>query len=215
MPTPEPACDEVLIRASACGVCHTEFDEIEGRLHLRLPVVPGHEIVGRVVRLGTSVTQFSQHDRVGVGWIYRSSGEPDENLSPKFVATGCDVDGGYAQFMIAPAAYVVPILRTLSDTEAAPLMCAGAIGYRALKLTGIRDGEPLGLTGFGASGHLVLPTAKHLYPSSPVFVFARESSVRQIARAVPIGRATSAKLRHHGLKPLSTRLRRGNRLSSR
>ncbi len=181
LPTPEPADDEVLIQVAACGVCHTELDEIEGRLQPRLPVVPGHEVVGRVVRLGSAVTQFREQDRVGVGWIFHSSGAPDENLSPRFVATGCDVDGGYAQLMIAKAGYAVPIPAALSDIEAAPLMCAGAIGYRALKLANIRDGDPLGLMGFGASGHLVLPTARHLYPHSPIFVFARESSVRKFA----------------------------------
>lgn len=181
MPTPIPTDDEVLIEVSACGVCHTELDEIEGRLPSRLPVVPGHEVIGRVVKSGASVTRFRTGDRVGVGWIHHSSGEPDENLSPRFVATGCDVNGGYAQYMTVPASYAVPICEDLSDTQAAPLLCAGAIGYRALKLTGIRDGDPLGLMGFGASAHVVLPTAKHLYPNSPIYVFAREPSSRQFA----------------------------------
>tara|TARA_R110002073_G_scaffold333393_2_gene520882 strand:+ start:2909 stop:3919 length:1011 start_codon:yes stop_codon:yes gene_type:complete len=182
MVTPEPAENELLIQVAACGVCHTELDEIEGRLTPpRLPVVLGHEVVGRVVARGARVTRFAIGDRVGVGWIHHSSGTADENLSPQFAATGCDVNGGYAQFMTVPEDYAVAIPDNLSDTQAAPLMCAGAIGYRALRLTGIRDGEPLGLMGFGGSGHLVLPTAKHLFPNSPVYVFTRDESVQQFA----------------------------------
>jgi alcohol dehydrogenase, propanol-preferring len=181
IPTPVPRDDEILIRVSACGVCHTELDEIEGRLLPKLPVVPGHEVIGRIAALGTDDTQFHKGDRVGVGWIHCSSGCVDENLSSQFVATGCDVNGGYAQFMTVPARYAVPIPSSIDDYQAAPLMCAGAIGYRALKLTGIRDGDRLGLMGFGASAHLVLPLAKHLYPHSPVCVFAREAATRQFA----------------------------------
>jgi len=179
---PRPAEDELLIEVAACGVCHTELDEIEGRLvPSRLPVIPGHEVIGRVAELGRQVSSFQVGDRVGVGWIHHSSGQADENLSPDFLATGCDVDGGYAEYMTAPAAYAVPIPESLSDVQAAPLMCAGAIGYRALRLTGLRDGEPLGLMGFGGSAHLVLPTAKHLFPNSPVFVFTRDPSVQRFA----------------------------------
>ncbi|EMI18557.1 zinc-binding alcohol dehydrogenase family protein [Rhodopirellula maiorica SM1] len=180
--TPKPAESELLIRVAACGVCHTELDEIEGRLRPpHLPIVLGHEVVGCVVERGKHVTRFANGDRVGVGWIHHSSGDEDENLSPQFAATGCDVNGGYAQFMTVPEDYAVAIPDALSDTQAAPLMCAGAIGYRALRLTGLRDGQPLGLMGFGGSGHLVLPTAKHLYPNSPVYVFTRDESVQQFA----------------------------------
>ena len=181
--TPTPADNELLIRVAACGVCHTELDEIEGRLTPpRLPIVLGHEVAGRVVERGKRVTLFAIGDRVGVGWIHHSSGDEDENLSPRFAATGCDVNGGYAEFMTVSEDYAVAIPDALSDTQAAPLMCAGAIGYRALRLTGLRDGEPLGLMGFGGSGHLVLPTAKHLFPNSPVYVFTRDESVQQFAR---------------------------------
>jgi propanol-preferring alcohol dehydrogenase len=182
LPTPTPAADEVLLRVLACGVCHTELDEIEGRLPPpRLPIVLGHEVVGRVEELGGDVSELSIGQRMGVGWIHCSSGEPDENLSPEFMATGCDVNGGYAQFMTVPARYAVPIPESFSDEQAAPLMCAGAIGFRALRLTGIADGDALGLMGFGGSAHLVLQTTKHLYPKSPVYVFAREPAVREFA----------------------------------
>lgn len=182
MDRPSPAAHELLLEVIACGVCHTELDEIEGRLTPpHLPVIPGHEIIGRVVERGAEVRRFNLGDRVGVGWIHHSSGAADENLSSEFAGTGCDVNGGFAEFMTVPQNYAVRIPDGLTDTQAAPLMCAGAIGFRALRLTGIRDGDPLGLMGFGGSGHLVLPTAKHLFPSSPVYVFTRESSVQQFA----------------------------------
>lgn len=181
--TPKPTDHELLIRVSACGVCHTELDEIEGRLTPpRLPIIPGHEVIGRVADRGRNVSRFKRGDRVGVGWIHHSSGMPDENLSPQFAATGCDVNGGYAEFMTVPETYAVAIPEGLTDSQAAPLMCAGAIGYRALRLTGIRDGDPLGLMGFGGSGHLTLPTAKYLFPRSPIYVFTRDEPVRQFAR---------------------------------
>lgn len=179
---PVPKDDELLLRVLACGVCHTELDEIEGRLTPSvLPIVLGHEIVGRIVERGKFATRFNVGDRVGVGWIHRSDGSSNENLATQFVATGCDVNGGYAEYMTVPEGYAVAIPDNMTDVQAAPLMCAGAIGYRALRLTGIRDGDPLGLMGFGGSGHLVLKTAKHLYPNSPVYVFARDDSVKQFA----------------------------------
>jgi propanol-preferring alcohol dehydrogenase len=182
LPKPEPAADELLIRVAVCGVCHTELDEIEGRLTPpRLPVVPGHQVVGRVEDRGREVTAFSIGDRVGVGWIHHSNGMPDENLSPEFAATGCDVNGGYAEYMTVGEDYAVAIPEQLADTEAAPLMCAGAIGYRALRLASIGDSQPLGLMGFGGSAHLVLQVSKHLYPNSPVYVFDRKAEVREFA----------------------------------
>jgi len=179
LPDPIPAADEVLIRVTACGVCHTELDEIEGRLPPgRLPVIPGHEVVGRIVERGRDVDSLAVGDRVGVGWIHSSDGSDNENLSPDFRATGCDVHGGYAELMTAKAAYAFSIPDNLTDIQAAPLLCAGAIGYRALRLTHLTNGQPLGLTGFGGSGHLVLQLARHQFPDSPVFVFARSSEVR-------------------------------------
>ncbi|MFQ5731544.1 MAG: alcohol dehydrogenase catalytic domain-containing protein [Planctomycetaceae bacterium] len=183
LPTPQPQPGEVLVRTSVCGVCHTELDEIEGRTPPpELPVVPGHEIVGRVESLGPGVTRWNIGDRVGIGWIHSSSGADDENLSPEFRATGRDVNGGYAEFVTVPQEYAFPIPACFSDRQAAPLLRAGAIGYRALRLTNLTDGEPLGLTGFGASAHLVLQLARYLYPHSPISVFARAERARDFAQ---------------------------------
>jgi propanol-preferring alcohol dehydrogenase len=183
LPLPVPGPTEVRLRVAACGVCHTELDEIEGRVATaRLPIVLGHQAVGRVDRLGRRVRRHREGDRVGVGWIHHSSGGADENLSSEFRATGRDVDGGYAEYMTVPADYAYPIPRAFSDVEAAPLLCAGGVGYRALRLAHLRDGEPLGLTGFGASAHLVLQLARYLYPRSPVSVFAREPAQQAFAR---------------------------------
>ena len=179
---PSPADDEILIRVAACGVCHTELDEIEGRTPPpELPVIPGHEVVGRVVATGRNARRFNLEDRVGVGWIHSSDGTRTENISPAFRATGRDVNGGYAELMTVPEAYAVPVPDEFGDIEAAPLMCAGAVGYRSLRLSGLVNGEILGLTGFGGSGHLVLQMARHLYPDSPVFVFARSERERRFA----------------------------------
>jgi propanol-preferring alcohol dehydrogenase len=181
LPTPEPGPGEVRVAVSACGVCHTELDEIEGRTAPPvLPVVPGHEIVGRVDALN-GVTRFKQGDRVGVGWIHSSTGEADENLSAEFRATGRDVNGGYAEYMTVPADYAYPIPEVFSDKAAAPLLCAGGVGYRSLKLTKLQDGQRLGLTGFGGSAHLVLQLARHRYPNSEIYVFARDEDARAFA----------------------------------
>lgn len=183
LPIPQPKPGEVRLRVAACGVCHTELDEIEGRTAPpTLPVVLGHEVVGHVDELGAGVATLKLGDRVGVGWIHSSSGEVDENLSPKFRATGRDANGGYAEYMTVPESYAYPIPTFFSDAEAAPLLCAGAIGYRALRLTQLRDGELLGLTGFGGSAHLVLQIARHRFPNSPVHVFARDPVEREFAK---------------------------------
>ena len=185
IPTPIPATNEILIRVNACGVCHTELDEIEGRTPPpSLPVVPGHEVIGRVAANGSGASKFEIGDRVGVGWIFKSSGDERENISEEFVATGRDVNGGYAEYMTVHEHYAYHIPDGFSDYEAAPLLCAGGVGYRALKLTGIENGNILGLTGFGGSGHLVLQLANYLYPESPVFVFARSPQEREFAVAL-------------------------------
>ncbi len=189
LPTPVPGEGETLLRVRACGVCHTELDEIEGRTPPpRLPVVLGHQVVGRVERAGSGATRFRLGERVGVAWIYSACGacafcrRGEENLCPDFRATGRDADGGYAEFMVVPEDFAYPIPDVFSDAEAAPLLCAGAIGYRSLRLCGLVDGQTLGLTGFGASAHLVLKMARHRYPRTPVFVFARSERERAFAR---------------------------------
>jgi len=182
LPVPQPEDEQLLIEVSVCGVCHTELDEIEGRTApARLPIVPGHEVVGRVAGLGANASLFNVGDRVGVGWIHSSDGGEAENLSDEFRATGRDVDGGYAEYMTVGERYAYRIPAPFSDEEAAPLLCAGAVGYRALMRAGLRNGQPLGLTGFGGSGHLVLQLARHLYPDSLIYVFARSPKERDFA----------------------------------
>lgn len=182
LPDPVPGPGEVRIRLAACGVCHTELDEIEGRTAPpSLPIIPGHEAVGYVDALGPATHRHGVGDRVGVGWIHDSSGGDAENLSPAFRATGRDANGGYAEFMTVPESYAFRLPDRFSAVEAAPLLCAGAVGYRALKLTGLADGEALGLTGFGGSAHLVLQFARHHYPNSPTAVFARDPAQRELA----------------------------------
>jgi propanol-preferring alcohol dehydrogenase len=144
-------------------------------------MVPGHEVIGRVSEIGDRVTNHAVGDRVGVGWILKSSGNDDENISNEFVATGRDANGGYAEFMTVHERYAYRIPECFTDYEAAPLLCAGSVGYRALKLTNMRNGDVLGLTGFGGSGHLVLQLARYLYPKSPVFIFARSPEERKFA----------------------------------
>jgi propanol-preferring alcohol dehydrogenase len=187
LPDPTPAAGELLVRVLACGVCHTELDEIEGRTPPPdLPIVLGHQVVGVVEDAG-GVTRFSTGDRVGVAWLYSACGSckfcrtGNENLCPEFKATGRDAHGGYAQYMTVPAESAHRIPDVIKDSLAAPLLCAGAIGYRSLRLTGIEDGERLGLTGFGASAHIVLKMVRHRYPSSDVFVFARSEQEREFA----------------------------------
>ncbi len=187
---PEPKVDagEVLIRVTVCGVCHTELDEIEGRMKPRLPIVLGHQVVGIVEQCNPRSDDFSRPgQRVGVAWIASACGECDfcksgqENLCPQFQATGRDVDGGYAEYMKVRADFVHPIPESFSDSEAAPLLCAGAIGYRSLRLTNLQDGDSLGLMGFGGSNHLVLKLAKHKFPKSNIFVFSRNPEEREFA----------------------------------
>jgi len=179
---PLPGPREILVDVRACGVCHTELDEIEGRTPPpALPIVPGHEVVGRVAALGRDCSRFEAGDRVGIGWIHSSDGTRRENLSASFVATGRDVNGGYAEQMTVPEDYAYPIPEVFSDAEAAPLLCAGGVGYRALMLTGIDNGDALGLTGFGGSGHLVLQLAKFMFPDSPLYVFARSAAEQAFA----------------------------------
>jgi propanol-preferring alcohol dehydrogenase len=189
LPDPKPGAGELLISVRACGVCHTELDEIEGRTPPpKLPVIPGHQVVGRVEKVGPEVSRFARGDRVGVAWIFSACGSCDycregaENLCPDFMATGRDVNGGYAQYMVAKANFAHNIPECFGDAEAAPLLCAGAIGYRSMRLTGIQSGQSLGLTGFGASAHLVLKMVSHRFPETRVYVFARSEKEQAFAR---------------------------------
>jgi alcohol dehydrogenase, propanol-preferring len=194
LPEPLPGRGEILIQVSVCGVCHTELDEIEGRTPPpSLPMTPGHQVVGRVVAAGPGATRFSPGTRVGVAWIYSACGRCEyclagqENLCPDFLATGRDRHGGYAEAMLAPEAYCYEIPPGFEDAQAAPLLCAGAIGYRSLKLSGIVERRAegllrLGLSGFGASAHLVLQLVKQAYPGIAVYVFSRSQGEREFAR---------------------------------
>jgi alcohol dehydrogenase, propanol-preferring len=186
---PSPATGELLIKVHSCGVCHTELDEIEGRMPPpRLPVVLGHQVVGRVVEATAGTIAFRIGERVGVAWIFSACGKcefcrrGEENLCEQFRATGRDANGGYAELMTVPEAFAHRIPDAFTDALAAPLLCAGAIGYRSLRLAGLRDGQNLGLTGFGASAHLVLKMVQHRYPHSRTFVFARAEAERAFAR---------------------------------
>lgn len=188
IPEPKAHEGEVLLRVTRCGVCHTELDEIEGRTPPpRLPVVLGHQVVGTIMESARRLPGLQSGQRVGVAWIASACGHcqyclsGQENLCPAFKATGRDIDGGYAEYMKISADFVHPIPDSLSDSEAAPLLCAGAIGYRSLRLSRLQNGQCLGLMGFGGSNHLVLKLAKHKFSNSPVFVFSRNPAEREFA----------------------------------
>ncbi|HUU62314.1 MAG TPA: zinc-dependent alcohol dehydrogenase family protein [Dehalococcoidia bacterium] len=196
MPIPQPRSKEILVRVSACGVCHTELDEIEGRLKPNLPIVLGHEIIGRVKSLGSGVTRFKVGDRVGIAWIYSACGkchfckEGNENLCFDFQGTGCQANGGYSEYTTVSEDFAYLILDRFTDSQAAPLLCAGAIGFRDFRLSGVKPGQSLGLFGFGASAHIVIQLAK--YRGCQIFVFTRSEEHRSLAEklgAVWTGRA--------------------------
>jgi len=189
LPDPVLGKKEILVKVSACGVCHTELDEIEGRtLPPQMPVVLGHQVVGKVEKAGKKTKKFKIGDRVGIAWIYSACGkckfclQGDENLCKEFKATGQDANGGYGEYMTVKEEFAFLIPDVFTDVQAAPLLCAGAIGFRSLRLTGIKDGQSLGLTGFGASAHLVLKMVRHKYPKTKVFVFARSEKERIFAK---------------------------------
>ena len=187
IPLPEPAPGEIRVRVRACGVCHTDLHIVEGDLPLpKLPLVPGHQIVGTVDALGAGVDEFREGDRVGVPWLYSTDGSActaarvwrTSANGARF--TGYDVDGGYAEAMVVPAAFAYSLPGVFADVEVAPLLCAGVIGYRALKLSNLQPGERLGLYGFGASAHIVMQIARHW--NCEVYVFTRAEVHRQLAR---------------------------------
>ncbi len=186
LPDPVPGAGEILVKVSVCGVCHTELDEIEGRLQPKLPIILGHQVIGRVVGLGSGAKRFRLGDRVGIAWIYSTCGkchfckDGNENLCSEFKGTGCHANGGYAQYTVVRENYAYLIPKRFSDSQAAPLLCAGAIGYRDLMLSGIKKGQALGLFGFGASAHIVIQIAK--YWGCEVFVFTRGEEHRELAK---------------------------------
>jgi propanol-preferring alcohol dehydrogenase len=180
LPQPVPGRGQILVRISACGVCHTELDEIEGRVPpSKFPMILGHEIVGRVEGLGPGAGKFRKGDRVGIAWINWACGKcafclkDEENLCDTAKWTGKDAPGGYAQYTTVAEDFAYPIPKRFTDVKAAPLLCAGVIGYRALRLSGMEDGRVLGLYGFGASAHISIQVAKYKYPNGKVFVFTR------------------------------------------
>jgi propanol-preferring alcohol dehydrogenase len=188
LPKPVPGEKELLVKVSVCGVCHTELDEIEGRTPpSRFPMILGHQVVGKVEETGPHAGRHKTGDRVGVAWIYSACGHCDfcrqdeENVCESFQATGRDAFGGYAEYMTVPEDFAYHIPDVFSDSQAAPLLCAGAIGYRSLRLTKIKDGQNLGLTGFGASAHLVLKMVNYKHSDVKVFVFARSERERDFA----------------------------------
>jgi len=187
IPEPVPGPGEVLIRVNACGVCHTDLHTVEGELDLpKLPIVPGHQVVGVVEGLGEGVTEFEEGDRVGVAWLFSTCGECEfcteglENLCEQARFTGQHACGGYAEYMTVPASYAYALPQGFSDLEAAPLLCAGVIGYRALKLSGIKPGQRLGLYGFGASAHVAIQVAR--FWGCEVYVFTRSKEHQEHAR---------------------------------
>ncbi|HKS28684.1 MAG TPA: zinc-dependent alcohol dehydrogenase family protein [Pyrinomonadaceae bacterium] len=173
VPTPAPGEDEILVRVSACGICRTDLHVVEGELETkRSPLIPGHQVVGRVAALGSNVEGFELSERVGIAWLNRTCGScrfcqgGRENLCEQSQFTGWTVDGGYSEYVVAPASFTYPLPEGFGDTQAAPLLCAGIIGYRALRLTGITGraegwmGARLGIYGFGAAGHVCIQIAR-------------------------------------------------------
>lgn len=189
LPTPEPADNEILLKVSLCGACHTDLDEAEGRLAAtKSPVVPGHQVVGTVADKGKYVTRHNKGDRVGVTWLYFSCGKcalcrtGQENLCKVAKWTGKDADGGYAEYMTIEQDFAYPLPSSFTDSQAAPLLCAGVVGYRALRLADITDGQVIGLFGFGACAHIIIQVIKYKFPNSPVFVFTKTGHHANLAK---------------------------------
>ena len=186
LPDPAPGAGEVLLEVEACGVCRTDLHLAEGEVPARLPVVPGHQAAGRVAAVGEGVSAFRAGDSAGVGWMGWTCGacrfcrSERENLCPSARCTGRDRDGGFAERLVADARWVFPLPAGVAPREAAPLLCAGIIGYRALRLSGIRPGGRLGLFGFGASAHLAIQIARHW--ECDVYAFTREPKRRELAK---------------------------------
>ena len=189
VPMPEPGSSEVLVRVSVCGICRTDLHVVEGELERpKLPLIPGHQAVGLITRLGSGVNERTIGERVGVAWLQGTCGQCDycrsgrENLCLSARFTGYQVDGGYAEYVVLPAAFAYPIPPAFSDEEAAPLLCAGIIGYRALRVSHIQPGQRLGLYGFGASAHIAIQLARHW--GCEVYVCSLKPSHQALARAL-------------------------------
>lgn len=187
VPPPEPGPDDVRVRVRVCGVCRTDLHIVEGDLPpAKRPVIPGHEVVGIVDRIGNRVRTVKEGDRVGIAWLQQTCGrcefclERRENLCLQARFTGYHADGGYADYAVAPAAFAYPIPSAFTDEEVAPLLCAGIIGYRALRLSGVKPGQRLGLYGFGASAHIAIQVARHW--GCEVFVCSLREEHRTLAR---------------------------------
>lgn len=181
---PKPKDDQVLIRVRVCGVCHTDLHEVEGELpDMKLPIIPGHQVVGEVVSNGPIASRFQKGDRVGVAWLYstdetcRYCEKEMENLCENARFTGYHVNGGFAEYIVAPENFVYSLPEAFPDGDAAPLLCAGIIGYRALRLSEIKPGQRLGLIGFGASAHVAIQVAVHW--DCDVYVFSRTEAHRR------------------------------------
>ncbi len=186
VPRPQPGPDEILVRVAYCGVCRTDLHQVEGELPMqKASVIPGHQVVGVVAGAGKEVKRFREGDRVGVAWLHETCGrcgfcaEQRENLCDAAQFTGWSVNGGYAEYLTVPAAYAYAIPEGFPDQQAAPLLCAGVIGYRSLRLSGIKPGQRLGLYGFGASAHIVIQVAR--YWNCEVYVFTRSEANRKLA----------------------------------
>ena len=191
LPIPTPDDNQILVKVSVCGACHTDLDEAEGRLRpTKSPIVLGHQVVGKVAGKGKDVTKFKIGDRVGITWLYSACGKCEfcrmgnENLCDQAKWTGKDVDGGYAEFTVIGEDFAYPVPEQFSDSQAAPLLCAGVIGYRTLRLADITDGQKIGLFGFGASAHIVIQIIKHKFPNSPVFVFTKTDQHAELAKSL-------------------------------
>ena len=190
IPDPVPGqAGEILVKVSACGACHTDLHIVEGDLPLpRLPLVPGHQIVGTVLEGLGERGRFRKGDRVGIAWLRASCGSCSmclsgrENLCREGTFTGYHEHGGYAEYVLVPEDYAFPLPAGFDDCQAAPLLCAGIIGYRALKLTGAGKGSRLGIYGFGASAHVTIQVARHI--GCEVFVFSRGEGHRKLAEAL-------------------------------
>lgn len=191
---PDPGAGELLVAVRACGVCRTDLHIAEGDLPVHRPhVTPGHEVVGEVVALGDGATGFATGDRVGIAWLRHTCGQclycvrGDENLCPESRYTGWDADGGYAEFATVPAQFALRLPDGYSDTELAPLLCAGIIGYRALTRAALPDGGRLGIYGFGGSAHITAQVA--LAQGAEVHVMTRGAQARELALALGVASA--------------------------